>query len=206
MNSADPRLLDPSRYPRRPFRADGTLRLVHHSNLQRIYGLDVAVRGLATLPADLPWRLDVYGDGPWRGPITDAIVRSGTDDRVTLHGRVLIDELPALLAGADIGLVPSLPEPYLQYSLSTKLLEYAAMGVPTIATDLVTFRHHFTDAALRYVPGGDPDALARAVGELASDPSGTVAMGREAQREAAAYDWDHQKARYLEIVDGLTSV
>jgi glycosyltransferase involved in cell wall biosynthesis len=204
MNSADQRLFDPARHPRRAFMADGTLRLIHHSNLQRIYGLDRAIHGLATLRADLPWRLDVYGDGPWRGPIEAAIAETGTADRVTLHGRVPIDDLPALLAGADIGLVPSLPEPYLQYSLSTKLLEYAAMGVPAIASDLATFRHHFTDAALRFVPGGDPVALARAVEELVADPAGTVATGIEAQRQATAYDWEHQKATYLEIVNRLT--
>ena len=204
MNSADQRLFDPSRHPRRSFMGDGALRLIHHSNLQRIYGLDLAIRGLATLPDSLDWRLDVYGDGPWRPRIEAAIEESGTARRVTLHGRVLIDELPALLAGADIGLVPSLPEPYLQYSLSTKLLEYAAMGVPVIASDLATFRHHFTDAALRYVPGADPGALARAVVELVADPAGTVQMGLEAQRQAAAYDWEHQKNRYLEVVGRLT--
>jgi glycosyltransferase involved in cell wall biosynthesis len=203
MNSADQRLFDPARHPRRPFMADGTLRLIHHSNLQRIYGLDVAIRGLATLPPNLPWRLDVYGDGPWRASVEDAIAQTGTADRVTLNGRVLIDELPDLLAAADIGLVPSLSEPYLQYSLSTKLLEFAALGVPAVASDLDTFRYHFTDAALRFVPGGDPAALARAVTELAADPEGTVAMGLEAQRQATAYDWEHQKARYLEVVDRL---
>jgi glycosyltransferase involved in cell wall biosynthesis len=203
MNSADPRLFDPSRHPRRAFMADGTLRLIHHSNLQRIYGLDRAIGGLSGLSADLDWRLDVYGDGPWRGPVEAAIAETRTADRVTLHGRVLIDELPALLASADIGLVPSLPEPYLQYSLSTKLLEYAAMGVPAIASDLATFRHHFTDAALRFVPGDDPAALALAVVELATDPERTVAMGVEAQRQATAYDWEHQKARYLAVVARL---
>ena len=75
MNSADQRLFDPSRHPRRAFMADGTLRLIHHSNLQRIYGLDRAIEGLAALPADLDWRLDVYGDGPWRGPVEAAIAR-----------------------------------------------------------------------------------------------------------------------------------
>lgn len=203
MNSADGRLFDPSRHPRRPFMADGTLRLIHHSNLQRIYGLDVAIDGLSRVRADLPWRLDVYGDGPWRSAIEAAIERSGTAERVTLHGRAAMDDLPALLAAADIGLVPSLPEPYLEYSLSTKLLEYAAMGVPTIASDLATFRHYFDDAALRFVPGGDPHALARAVEAMADDPAGTVAMGHEARRQAAGYDWDHQKDRYLAIVNRL---
>ncbi len=203
MNSADGRLFDPARHERRPFMADGTLRLIHHSNFQRIYGLDVAIDGLSRLPAGLDWRLDVYGDGPWRPQIEAAIGRTATDARVTLHGRVPMDDLPGLLAGADIGLVPSLPEPYLEYSLSTKLLEYAAMGVPTIASDLATFRHHFTDAALRLVPGNDPDAIREAVESLVADPAGTVEMGLEARRQAAAYDWEVQKGRYLRIVERL---
>lgn len=203
MNSADGRLFDPSAHERRGFMADGTLRLIHHSNLQRIYGIDVAIAGLARMRPDLRWRLDIYGDGPWRDAIEQAVTRSRTEDRVTLHGRVPMDALPGLLARSDIGLVPSLPEPYLEYSLSTKLLEYAAMGVPVVATDLATFRHHFTDAALRFVPGGDPDAIAGAVEALVDDPAATVAMGLEARAQAAAYDWELQKARYLAVVERL---
>ena len=203
MNSADGRLFDPDRYERRPFMADGELRLIHHSNFQRIYGLDVAVDALARLRPGLRWRLDVYGDGPWRAQIEAAIDRTATDDRIHLHGRVPMDDLPQLLSDADIGLVPSLPEPYLEYSLSTKLLEYAAMGVPTIASDLATFRYHFTPDALCLVPGGDAEALARAVEVLVDVPERAVAMGLEARRQAAAYDWEVQKARYLAIVDRL---
>jgi glycosyltransferase involved in cell wall biosynthesis len=204
MNSADGRLFDPARHERRGFMSDGVLRLIHHSNFQRIYGLDAAIEGLARVRG-LDWRLDVYGDGPWRPEIEAAIERTAAGDRVTLHGRVSMDDLPALLAGADIGLVPSLDEPYLGYSLSTKLLEYAAMGVPIVATDLATFRHHFTDAAIRFVPGGDPLALARAIEDLAADPAGTTAMGARAQVEAAAYDWERQKETYRTIVDRLVS-
>lgn len=205
MNSADPRLFDPTRHPRRPFMADGVLRIVHHSNLQRIYGLDVAIDGLARLGVELRWRLDVYGDGPWRPQVEAAIARTGLGDRIELHGRVAMDDLPRILAEADLGLVPSLALPYLQFSLSTKLLEYAAMGVPTIASDLATFRHHFTEDAVRFVPGGDPDAIARAIESLVADPAGTVAMGLEARRQASAYDWEGQKARYLEVIGRLSA-
>jgi glycosyltransferase involved in cell wall biosynthesis len=183
---------------------DGELRLIHHSNLQRIYGLDLAVEAVARLdPMALPHRLDVYGDGPFRPDVEAAIDRTGTANRVHLHGRVPMDELPGLLASSDIGLVPSRPEPYLQYSLSTKLLEYAAMGVPIIATDLATFRAHFTDAAVRYVPGGDPAALADAIRVVAADPDAAARLGAEAQRQAAAYDWVQQGRHYLEVVERL---
>jgi glycosyltransferase involved in cell wall biosynthesis len=114
--------------------------------------------------------------------------------------------LPALLAGADIGLVPSLPEPYLQYSLSTKLLEYAAMGLPIIASDLATFRAHFSDEAIRYVPGGEPTALAATIAELAADPPAAARLGAEAHRQAAGYAWPAQAQRYLAIVERLTAV
>jgi glycosyltransferase involved in cell wall biosynthesis len=206
MNSADARVFDPARHPRRQFMEDGELRLIHHSALQRIYGLEVAVEAVAMIdPADVPVRLDVYGDGPHAAHVAATVERTGTADRVHLNGRVAVEQLPELLAGADVGLVPSLPEPYLQYSLSTKLLEYAAMGVPTIASDLATFRSHFNDEAIRYVPGGDPGALAAAIRELASDPAGAARLGAEAHRQAAGYAWSHQAEHYVAIVERLAA-
>jgi glycosyltransferase involved in cell wall biosynthesis len=206
MNSADDRLFDPARHQRRAFMEDGELRLIHHSNLQRLYGLDLAIEALASIdPSELPHRLDVYGDGPFRAEVESTIARTGTADRVRLHGRVAIDDLPGLLADADIGLVPSRPEPYLELSLSTKLLEYAAMGLPAIVSDLATFRAHFSEEALRYVPGGDTRALAAAIRELAADPPRAAAMGLAARREAQRYAWQEQAARYVAIVERLVA-
>jgi glycosyltransferase involved in cell wall biosynthesis len=206
MNSADGRLFSPDRHQRRAFMEDGELRLIHHSNLQRLYGLDLAVEALASIdPDELPHRLDVYGDGPFRPEVEATISRTGSADRVRLHGRVPIDELPSLLAGSDIGLVPSRPEPYLELSLSTKLLEYAAMGVPVIASDLATFRAHFSERAIRYVPGGDTEALSGAIRELAADPARAAAMGETARHEAERYSWEQQAARYVAIVERLVA-
>jgi glycosyltransferase involved in cell wall biosynthesis len=205
MNSADGDLFDATRHPRRPFMEDGELRLIHHSNLQRIYGLEVLIEAVARIGTELPIRADVYGDGPYRSSLEAAVARTGTGDRVRLNGPVAIDELPALIAAADVGIVPSLPEPYMQYSLSTKLLEYASMGIPIVASDLRTVRAHFTDDAIRYVPGGDPEALAGALRSLAADPVGTARLGAEARRQADRYEWGAQAQRYVAIVEKLVA-
>ncbi|MGZ6214258.1 MAG: glycosyltransferase family 4 protein [Candidatus Limnocylindria bacterium] len=203
MNSADTDLFDPARHPRRPFMEDGELRLIHHSNLQRIYGQEVLIEAVARIGAELPVRADIYGDGPYRSQLEAAVSRTGTADRVHLNGPVPIDQLPQLIAAADIGVIPSLPEPYMQYSLSTKLLEYAAMGVPIVASDLRTIRAHFTADAICYVPGGDPDALARAFRSLAADPVEATRLGAEARRQEAPYEWAAQAQRYVAIVERL---
>ena len=202
MNSADPAIFDPDRYPRRPFMADGELKLVHHSNLHRLYGLDVAIEAIASID-DIPVRLDVYGDGPSRMETERVIAATGTSGRVFLHGRVALDQLPALLAASDIGLVPTLPTHYARFSLSTKLLEYAAMGVPTIASDLPTFRHYFTDQALYYATPGDSADLARAIRDLAAHPEAAIARGQAAMREASSYAWHAQANTYLGVVRRL---
>ncbi len=203
MNSADGRLFDPSRHTRRGFMEDGELRLVHHSSLQRIYGLEIAVEAVSRLPRDLAVRLDVYGEGPYRPQVQATIDRAAAGDRVVLHGRVPMDELPAILAASDVALVPSLPEPYLEYSLSTKLLEAVAMGVPVIASDLATFRAHFSERAVRFVPGGDPEALAGAIVRLAGDPNEAMAIAAQARDEAIPYAWPAQAGRYLDVVRRL---
>lgn len=206
MNSADEALFHPSRGVNRRFMEDGVLRLVHHSSLQRIYGLEVAVAAVAeaaALPGAPPMRLDVYGDGPHRGQIEAAIVRHDAQDLVHLHGRVAMDDLPRLITAADIGLVPSLPEAYMQLSLSTKLLEYVEMRIPVIASDLATFRSHFDSDAIWYVPGGDAGALARAILALARDPERAAHMTRAAVAQSREYAWARQRAAYLAIVGEL---
>ncbi len=205
MNGADAAIFDPSQHQRRPFMADGTLRLIHHSNLQRIYGLDRAMEAIAALRYDVPLHLDVYGDGPWRPQIEAAIERCGVGDLVTLHGRVPIDDLPGLIAAHDVGIVPSIHEPYLEYSLSTKLLEYVAMGLPVIASDLATNRAHFTDDAILFVAGGDPASLAAAIRRIVADPGAAAARAVEASRQGAAYAWSTQRDRYVALVDRLVN-
>ena len=206
MNGADDRLFDPARFMRRGFMEDGTLRLIHHSSLQRIYGLDIAVRAVARLPASLRVSFDIYGDGPFRRSVEALVAELGLGDRVRLHGRVPMHELPPLLAAADIGLVPTRREPYLELSLSNKLLEYVAMCVPVIATDLATFRYHFTSDAIRYVARDDPGDFADAIVEAARDAESTARRAHEARRQAAAYAWSIQSERYLAVVERLANV
>src|SRR3990172_8251077 len=97
--------------------------------------LDVAVRavaGLAVRRPELPVHLDLYGRGDSQPALEALRQELGIADRLTFHGRIPIEDVPAAIARADVGLAPTRRDPFTDASLSTKILEYAAMRRPEI--------------------------------------------------------------------------
>jgi glycosyltransferase involved in cell wall biosynthesis len=67
---------------------------------------------------------------------------------------VPIEAVPEALAAADIGLAPTRRSAFTDFSLSTKLFEYAAMGKPVVASALPMVERTFAPDTVRtYVPG-----------------------------------------------------
>src|SRR5439155_23329303 len=114
---------DPAAYPRRGFREDGSLRIIYTGALTPMYELDVAVEALgllATERPDLDARLDFYGRGDVEFRLGDQAAALGLAERVTFHGRIPLEDVPATVAAADLGIAPSRRDPFTALALSTK--------------------------------------------------------------------------------------
>lgn len=109
----------------------------------------------------------------------------GIAGHVTFTGRVPYASAPRRLALGDIAVAPKIAET----EGSGKLMNYMAMGLPTVAFDLPVCREYLGESALR-VPPGDAGAFAAAILGLLADPQGAAAMGRRLRRRAVeGYDW-----------------
>ena len=197
----------PGAHAARSFMADGALRLVYAGALSPIYELDVVLDAVARLvEADggLDVRLGLYGRDFEEVPLRDQAARLGIGDRVTFHGRIALDEVPAAIAAADIGLAPTRRSPFTDYSLSTKAYEYAAMGKPVVATRLPMVVRTFADDVGTYEPG-DAVALARAIKEVVDLPAERDARVARALERVQTLSWDVESVRYLALVDRLTA-
>jgi len=205
-NSPSLARFDPSRVPNRPFMADGTLRLVYAGALSPIYELDVAVEAigrLARLRPDLPVRLDLYGRDFDEVPLADQVERAGLTDRVIFHGRIPIDAVPAVIAEGDVGIAPTRSTTYTQFSLSTKVYEYAAMRRAVVASRLPMVDRTFGDTVETYTPG-DADDLADVLLSLVDGAEARDARIERASELVCRLSWEAESDRLLALVDRLT--
>lgn len=112
---------------------------------------------------------------------------------VKLEGTLPNPEALRLVCNAAVGLVPLRDEPNYRHSQPTKLLEYLALGVPVVATDLPGTRELVDGLdAVRIVPPGDAAAMAGAILE-----SLTESARQEASAQAAeirdAFQWPDER-------------
>lgn len=156
--------------------ADGDRpRIIYTGKLGEGQAFEPFLRGFRR--ADLEYDLVIYGFGERRDELEALADRLGIDDRVAINGPVPREEVPDLVASSAISLVPLETDRTLEYARPTKFLETMAVGTPYVASavteiDAVTER---TGAGIAVE--NDPDAVAAALSDLASDPVRRRAMG-----------------------------
>jgi glycosyltransferase involved in cell wall biosynthesis len=205
-NSPSLARFDAAAHPPRSFGEDGTIRLVYAGALTPTYEVDVALEALAVLRherPDLDARFDVYGRGDAAPGLTEQADRLGLADRVRFHGRIPVEEVPAAVSRADIGLAPTRRDAFTDVSLSTKVFEYAAMGKPVVASRLPMIERTFpTGGIVAYEPG-DARSLASAIASIVDDPAGREDAVRLALAVVGQVSWEHEAVRYVALVERL---
>jgi glycosyltransferase involved in cell wall biosynthesis len=130
---------------------------------------------LASL-VDLPWSLEVIGDGPARHEVETALALLG--DRVIWTGRLGPEAVAERLGSADLFLWPAVNEAF-----GMALLEAQASGLPVVAGAAGGVEEIVRSGTtgLLVLPG-DALAFAAAVRRLVVDPSLRSAFGEAARR------------------------
>jgi glycosyltransferase involved in cell wall biosynthesis len=172
-----PPFLDASNYHARPPEAGRPPRLIAVAMMRpgdKLASYRLLAAALSLL-LDLPWTLEVVGDGSARGDVEQALASLG--DRVRYSGALNPDAVGGRLANADLCVWPAINEAY-----GMALLEAQACGVPVVAGasggvgDIVA---HGQTGML--VPPDDVGAFADATRALICDAATRLRMGSAAR-------------------------
>jgi glycosyltransferase involved in cell wall biosynthesis len=198
--SVIPNAIVPERFaaPARPERPDPMV-LGFVGFVRAWHGLDRVVAAMAA-ERDLRMVLRVVGDGPVRGALEAQAVSLGLADRVAFTGVVPNDRVPALVAGFDIALQPSVTP----YASPLKIFDYMAAGCAIVAPDQENIREVLVHerTALLFDPAV-PDAAWQAVRLLAADGGLRRRLGAAARVQALAHHtWRGNARRIVALAQG----
>jgi glycosyltransferase involved in cell wall biosynthesis len=145
------------------------------------------------------------GDGPLQGRLARRAHAAGIAERVHFHAAVPWSELLAYTASADVGIIPYQPTCLNNlYSTPNKLFEFAAAGLPMIATDLPELRRLIVENGMGLVTDtASPGNLAHIVDALAADATKLAGFRAGVAVARQRLDWDQEAKILMEVYRGL---
>ena len=159
------------------------------------------VRAFLRLLDEMPearqrFRLVIIGDGPLHGPASDLLRSTNAENIAWFPGAR--DDVPALMQGFDLFVLPSIAE-----GISNTILEAMASGLPVLATrvggngELVV-----PDETGWLIPPADPAAMARAIASVTRDAETLRAFGRAGRKRIEEkFSLTNMVDRYLGVYD-----
>ena len=143
LNYPDLRLFRPMPSARE---SDGRFIVLYPGSLNRYQGVEVAVRALSQLQQSIPGaELHIYGEGPALPQLKQLTKELGLESRVRFMQPLPIDQIPAVMAAADVGVEPKLAIGFSDEALSTKILEFMACRVPVVVSRTTVHNRYFNE-------------------------------------------------------------
>jgi glycosyltransferase involved in cell wall biosynthesis len=206
MNVADERIFTPGPARDRP-RMDQSFRMIYHGSVVYRYGLDLAIQAVNVVKDEIPGiHLTILGDGDAIPDLIKMTETLGLQDHVAIYDELRpAEELPEIIRAADLGVVPYRNDVFTDGLLPTKLMEYAAMGLPSIASRTTAMERYFSDTMAEFFLPGDADGLARCIRLLYTSPQRMTELKAGCAVFNERYNWKKISAEYAALVAGLHS-
>lgn len=176
--------------------------MLYHGTLSKHYGVDEAIQALPYLRnKGYDFNLHILGDGVEKENLEALAEELNLRDHVQFHGYVSRDRTMEFLNTVDLGIIPTQKSKYTDLSLSNKFMECIYFEVPTIASNIDTYRYYFPDDCITYFQSGDIADLAEKI-EFAMNRYETVQekAHRAYLRYKDHYNWQKMMDRYVEAI------
>jgi glycosyltransferase involved in cell wall biosynthesis len=204
MNVADDQIFHPSDGDHPKEQVHKGFRLIYHGSMQERYGLDLAIQAIDRVRIEIP---EVYlllvGAGPFLTDLRKLVDNLGLHTQVSIEPLHLAEELPDIIRTCDLGLVPYRSDVFTDGLVPTKLMEYAALEFPAIASRTTTIQAYFSDTNVEFFEPGNVNDLIRCILMLYHNPTRMAKLTLGSQKFNQRYNWTKIGAEYVTLVTKL---
>jgi len=179
-----------------------SLLLLYQGGLQAGRGLHGLINAVARVDGV---HLVLIGDGHQKQALRELIAELGMEARVHLHAKVAYAALPAVTAGADMGVQVIRNTCFNHWSTdSNKLFEYVQAGLGVIASDFPEIRRVVRGHGLGVlVNPADTDELVRVFHHLQRHPQEVARYRSHARAAAQVLNWCSEAPKLLALYPAL---
>jgi glycosyltransferase involved in cell wall biosynthesis len=204
VNYCDTEIFEPKVHKYRTA-SNGYFTILYPGTLNKHCGLDIVIKAIAILQHPIPnIRLDIYGTGNELDSLRSLAMRLGLERSVIFHSTVPVDEIPSLMASADIGIALLAGDnAYARQALNVKLFEFLAMGLPAIATKVESIEKYLGDKVVMLSNPNDVEDVARCIKELYQNADRRKELKEAGLAFTQKNNWRSQESIYLNIIQGL---
>jgi glycosyltransferase involved in cell wall biosynthesis len=181
-------------------------KIFYHGTVATRFGLAEAIQAIARIQDRIPGTtLQIYGRhySEYRAKLERLILELGLSDKVTMGGLQPHKKICELIRSSDIGIVPYQSDDFMNIALSTKMFEYAASGIPIVASRLRPAESVFDDDCVSFVEPADPDDMAEKIAELCLNPDQRREQSRAAYKANAKVAGPVMAKRFQDMIMNL---
>jgi len=167
-------------------------------------GIDIAIKAFSIIKDQVPAsEFHIYGGGNDQAALENLVSDLGLQNRIFLKKGVPTTELAEIIANANLGIEPKRNCGFANEALSTKIMEFMAVGVPVIVSDTKVHKYYFNDKVVKFFSAGDESSLAESMLLLIKDNDLRKRLVSNALEFVEDYMWKKKKDDYLKLVDSL---
>ena len=205
MNLADEHIFGQVRPDGQSAEARESFRLIYHGTITQRYGLDLLILAVEQVRSETPGiHLTIHGSGEYRDELVRLVEERNLQKYLAFSTTKLpSSEQPVLIKRAHVGLVPYRSDIFTDGILPTKLMEYAALGMPIIAARTTAIEAYFDSNMVQYFTPGDVRDLASSILLLYKDRDRRTEYARNIERFNQRYNWKTVAAQYVRVVGQL---
>jgi len=178
--------------------------LLYVGYLTHIRGIDVVIRALPIIRRKYKGvKLVVVGDGAELGNLKRLAMKTGEDANVEFRGWVDFKDVPELMIGCDVGVIPHVVSDHTNTTIPNKLFDFMASGKPVIVSNALPMKRIVEEADCGVVfKSGNAEDFAIRTMEVLKDERARASMG-ERGREAveSVYNWGRDEERLLRVLE-----
>jgi len=202
--------VDPAIFHRRTrIRQDGKIIVIFPGSFQWHQGLDIAIKAFGRVRAQLPnAEFHLYGGGGGRyalANLSELVDALGLSACVRFGGGLTLDQVPQVMADADLGVVPKRADSFGNEACSTKIMEFMSQGVPVVVSRTKVDTYYFDESNVRFFNSGDDRAMAEAMLDVILHSEVRNRLVANGYDYVERHGWDRKKREYLDLIDSLLS-